>query len=55
MSTYTLNFIDGVGNMKIYSPMKNNIPVGIAKVKFDLSGGGGSILFSVYWFAKGKM
>lgn len=41
MSTYTLNFIDGVGNMKIYSPMKNNIPVGIAKVKFDLSGGGG--------------
>lgn len=41
----TLNFIDGVGNMKIYYPMKNHFPVGIAKVKFDLSRGGVSIFF----------
>lgn len=49
----TLNFIDGVGNMKIYSPMKNHFPVGIAKVKFDLSRGG-SIFFFILLICQKK-
>lgn len=41
----TLNFIDGVGNMKICSPMKNHFPVGQGENLIYRGGEGGQFFF----------